>query len=170
MIVTFCTFSRVYGPFFGKVVDAETGEPIEGAVVLIGIYTKSSSVGGWVWSFADAMETLTDSEGKFFIPSKRVNKFRGMSFWDRNCKITIFLPGYGAYPDHPEAYSSWKYKRSRYIPEKKQVSYYLPKLSTIEERKKNLSNILYPIGTPNEKMTNFRRLESEERVVVGLKP
>ena len=170
MIVTFCTFSRVYGPFFGKVVDAETGEPIEGAVVLIGIYTKSSSVGGWVWSFADAMETLTDSKGKFFIPSKRINKFRGMSFWDKDCVIAIFKPGYGSYPGHPETFSSWKYKRSRYIPEKENISYYLPKLSSIEGRKKNLSNIFHPAGTPNEKMPNMIRLESEERVIVGLEP
>ncbi|GAB6908966.1 hypothetical protein JCM12296A_48060 [Desulfosarcina cetonica] len=155
----------------GKVVEAETGTPIEGAVVLIGFHTKSSSVGGWVWRFADAIETLTDAEGNFRFQPKRVTLFRGMSLWDKQCQISIFKPGYAAYPGSMRAsYSSLEKKHSMFIPENEHIIYFLPKLMTLKERKDNLGDIEHPAGIANERMPNLRRLESEERVNVGLKP
>jgi hypothetical protein len=59
-----CTITHEFGPFMGKVVDAESGEPVKGAVVLIVFSIESSSLGGSVNSFADAIETLTDAQGK----------------------------------------------------------------------------------------------------------
>lgn len=166
-----CTITHRFGPFMGKVVDAETGEPIEGAAVLIGFYTKTSSVGGWVWRFADAIETLTDAEGKFQFPSKRITLFRGMSLWDKQCQISIFKPGYAAYPGNMRlSYSSLEEKHSMFIPEDEHTIYFLPRLMTLGERKKNLDNIEYPAGIANEKMPQLRKLESEERVNVGLRP
>lgn len=165
-----CTITHEFGPFMGKVVDAETGDPIEGAVVLIGFHTKSGSIGGWVYKFADAIESLTDSKGEFHFPPKQINLFRGNAIWDDNCQISIFKPGYGTYPGTSSAYSSWQKNQSYYIHENEYEIYYLPKLDTLEERKKNLRKIKYPSGINNEKMPTFRRLESEERTNVGLKP
>ena len=165
-----CTITHRYGPFMGQVVDADNGKPIEGTAVLIGFYTKSGTVGGWSWRFADAIETLTDDEGKFHLPPKRINLFRTNSLWDKESCISIFKPGYAAYPGNPRAFSSWEMKHSRIIPENEYIIYYLPKLVTLEQRKENLGDIEYPAGITNEKMPNSRRLESQERVKVGLKP
>ena len=162
MVTTGCTVTHEFGPFMGKVVDVETGEPIEGAVVLIGFHTKSGSVGGTVYRFADAIETLTDAKGEFRLPPKRVNLFRGMSIWDDDCQVSIFKPGFGAYPGHRQAQSSWEHKHARIIPENEYVTYYLPKLENFEERKKNLITLESPGSITNDKMPNFQRLVNEE--------
>jgi hypothetical protein len=163
-----CTITHEFGPFMGKVVDAETGEPIEGAVILIVFSLESSSLGGSVNSFADAIETLTDAQGEFKFTPKRINFFKMNASWDDNCQVSIFKPGYGAYPGHHQAYSSWNKKQSRLIPEDEYITYYLPRLATIEERKKNLRNVPAPAGIPNGKMPTMRRLEDEEYVNVGI--
>lgn len=163
-----CTITHKFGPFMGKVVDAEIEEPIEGAAILIVFSIETSSVGGNVYSFADAVETLTDAQGEFKFPPKRINLFKVMSSWSNDYQLSIFKPGYGAYPGHRYAYSSWKKKQSRLIPENEYITYYLPKLETIEERKKNLHNVPAPAGVPNDKMPTMRRLEDEEYVNVGI--
>lgn len=61
------------GSFSGRVIDAVTGDPIEGAVVtytwrfegFMGIVAESS---------ATSHETVTDKEGKYFIPNQRVKR------------------------------------------------------------------------------------------------
>ena len=54
-----------FGPYQGMVFDGETGEPIEGAVVLVSFYTElHASPGGPVSRFVDAVEVLTDSKGR----------------------------------------------------------------------------------------------------------
>jgi hypothetical protein len=172
LVVEGCTITHKLGPFYGKVVDAETGEPIEGAVVVVWCYTKGYSMGGTVGRFADAIETLTDVNGEFRISSHRINLFRMMATWDNKNRISIFKPSYGAYPGNSKAYSSLKKERSYSIPEDEHILVYLPKLTTIEERKENLFNIEQPSGIDCsiDKIPNLRRLESKERFNVGLQP
>jgi hypothetical protein len=165
-----CTITHEFGPFMGKVVDAETGDPIAGAAVLIGFYTKGDSVGGWVYRFADAVETLTDDKGEFHFSPKRLTLFRTMSIWDKRCRISIFKPGYGAYPNNSETFSVPILTPSRFIPENERITFHLPRLLTLEERMENLYNIENPAGITNDKMPNLQKLESEERVNVGLEP
>jgi hypothetical protein len=154
----------------GKVVDAETGEPLEGGAVLIAFYTETGSLGGTVSLYVDSVETLTDSRGEFRFAPKRANKFQILSTWSDDYLISIFKPGYAAYSGNPKAYNSWEKSHSLFIPEKEYVTYYLPKLLNLEERKKNLRHIDYPSGITNDKILNLRRLESQERVIVGFKP
>jgi hypothetical protein len=157
-----CTITHKFGPFSGKVVDAKTGEPIEGAVVLIGFHTMSFSLGGWSWHFADAIETFTDDKGEFSFPPKRVNLIRFMSFWDKECKISILKPGYGAYPGHPKTFSVPKLETKRIVPENQYLIYHIPILLTAKERKENLWKIETPGGIDINKMPNFNRLKNEE--------
>lgn len=170
MVLGGCTISHEFGPYSGKVVDAQTGEPIEGAVVLIGFYTKSFSVGGPVYRFADAFEALSDANGEFLFPPKRITLFRAMSIWDKECSISIFKPGYGAYPRHKKTFSNLKIIRSHTFPENEHITFHLPKLLTLEERKENRYLIQTPAGISIGKMPNMRRLQSEERVNIGLPP
>jgi len=71
MFQTGCLYAVRYdGPYKGKVVDKETREPIEGAVVLgtWGVYHFSP--GGGSNTFYDAKEAVTDKNGEFMIPGQ----------------------------------------------------------------------------------------------------
>jgi len=85
--------------FKGKVIDAETKEPIEGAVAAA-IYDVSEF--GFPHSgsaHADVKETLTDSNGEFHISSNLF--FRGpFSLGAEKTRFIIFKPGYGTYPGY----------------------------------------------------------------------
>lgn len=58
---------RKDGAYRGRVIDAETGKPIEGVVVLGVWYKESMTVGGTVGTYYDAKETVTDAMGDFEI-------------------------------------------------------------------------------------------------------
>ncbi|MEK6777695.1 MAG: hypothetical protein AABY87_12585 [bacterium] len=84
--------------FKGKVIDAETKEPIEGAVV-VAVYSKQAirvapeSVGITI----DVKESLADKDGNFRIPSyiTIIDPFA----WSKPVTFIIFKPGYGSFPD-----------------------------------------------------------------------
>jgi hypothetical protein len=161
-IVSITAIAHIFGPYMGKVVDLETGEPIEGAAVLMVFHTESFFASG---ACADAVETITDPKGEFLIPWYLALTFQPFSSWKPHGYVTIFKPGYGAYPDHDNSRPLFKPNGS--VPENDYVTIRLPKLKTIEERKRNW--ISAP-DIPERKMRNLLRLESEERVNVGLSP
>jgi len=79
--------------FRGRVIDAESRQPIEGAVVVV-LYEKweFGGPGGGNTLPMDAKETLTDKNGEFYFPSYRtmigpLSKVSDVSF-------IIFKPGY----------------------------------------------------------------------------
>lgn len=97
-----CAVSHKFGPYKGKVVDADSGQAIEGAVVFMECNTISGNVGGANTHFADAAEVLTDENGEFYI-ELRVNTFKPGHLWSPYQDITIFKPGYGVFPGHKKA-------------------------------------------------------------------
>ncbi len=84
--------SLVYyeGDYHGKVIDAETLQPIEGAVVL-GVWSKGyHGAGGIAHEYYDARETVTGENGEFTIKGmgpRAVTHLKKMS-------IVIFKVGY----------------------------------------------------------------------------
>jgi hypothetical protein len=56
------------GSHKGRVVDADTGEPIEGVVVLGVWETEWPSPGGGVTSYYDTREAVSDKQGEFSVP------------------------------------------------------------------------------------------------------
>jgi hypothetical protein len=85
------------GPYTGKVIDAETGQPIEGAAVL-GIWRLEVYGGMEVQlKYLGAREAVTDKDGYFDVP-----KVVGFYWWPLarlgKPRFTIFKPGYDSYP------------------------------------------------------------------------
>jgi len=78
-----------WGPFRGRVVDAETGEPISGAHVMVTWMREPPSLHGTQW-FYDAQETTTDTDGRFVI--RRQPHY--MTAFVGAPRVGFFTPGY----------------------------------------------------------------------------
>jgi len=114
-IIVFFTVSAFAGwlifhkpAFRGKVIDTETKEPIEGAVVVV-VYEKHvyGPAGGYT-SVIKVKETLTDKKGEFFFPSYTT----GIHPFSREdyVKFIIYKPGYGNFPNFqvsPPTFVDW---------------------------------------------------------------
>jgi len=122
---------RYDGPYEGKVVDQESQEPIEGAVVLGTWHTIQPSMGGGVSYYSDARETVTDVNGNFTI---RGQGLRIMSNLEP-MGVLIFKSGYSY-----EQIGSWDtlktgiYSKERIKWEGDKPIFPLKKL-TLDERK-----------------------------------
>jgi len=84
--------------YTGKVIDAETRKPIEGAVV-VAIYGTTDYIGGPGGPLSrkiHAQETLTDKKGEFRIPS--YTTLMGPISKEDWTDFIIYKPGYGRYP------------------------------------------------------------------------
>ena len=80
--------------FRGRIIDAETKEPIEGVVVVV-VYHRTSLIGGPGGASTDvinARETLTDNKGDFYFSTYTtlINPFFQESFVD----FIFFKPGF----------------------------------------------------------------------------
>jgi hypothetical protein len=79
--------------FRGRIIDAETKEPIEGAVIVV-LYMKweFGGPGGGSTVPMDAKETLTDTNGDFYFPS--YGTMIGPLSRERVAEFIIYKPGY----------------------------------------------------------------------------
>ena len=91
--------NEVIGKFgFGQVFDANTGKPIEGAVVsytwhVAGFLEDAIGGGGKPTTY----ETLTDKEGKYYIPNLRVKR-RNIFQWGLQPEdVLVYKDKYAAY-------------------------------------------------------------------------
>lgn len=165
-LFTGCAIISHYGPYYGKVVDAGTKEPLEGAAVLAVYFTTSSGPGGALSHYLDAQETVTDKNGEFKIPPLTVTTFRVLHGFDAHPQFTIFTPGYGAYGKNKDVKPIFPYWS---LPAKQYVTIELPKLKTREERLLNYG--CYPSSdVPETKYKNLFHLIQEERKALGLEP
>lgn len=177
--------AMAFKDFRGKVIDADTEEPIEGAVV-VAIWTREVIRLYWVgivkyprWLgaeeeiFKEARETVTDKNGEFSIKPYHHYSLRPLSkLWLR---WVIFKPGYasfapGSYPRHPKVRP--KGISPNGITSKIFCPYTvveLPKLKTRKERRKYLIRPpRHPV--PVEKILLLIQAINVERVKLGLKP
>lgn len=115
------TYADLYsgGPWRGRVIDGDTKQPIEGAVVAV-VWNREYDCGvGRYPYFHEAKEVLTDKTGSFEIPAY-VEK-RNKSFWRlkdlggdlkaglicsgpniRDPDFIVYKPSYGNFPDQDE--------------------------------------------------------------------
>jgi hypothetical protein len=170
----------------GKVIDAETKEPIEGAVVVAYWWEEKGAFLGSLERLKDVKETLTDRDGKWSITGPESDKkkiVRGMLsavaiVWAiRDPYFIIFKPGYCSWP---EGFSIDACKDKIGPGGSDQISggktIELPKLTNREDRlKAQRISPLYPTsdGPTKEKQFLKKQLEllrllNEERGNLGL--
>jgi len=161
-----CAVVHHYSPYMGTVVDADTGEPIEGAVVVAVYSTESYSVGGSVGHYLDAQEVMTEKNGEFRIPSLTSFTFRPLQTFRPWARMWIYKPGYAGY-----GCTYWHEKiepKEWPIPPNKHETFKLPKLETKEERKKYLS--CFPGLVPRAKYIKLLQLINDENLYLGFPP
>ena len=86
-------------PYNGRIIDMDTKEPIEGAVV-VAVYGVESIIGGPAGGWSKdihAREVLTDKDGYFHIPS--YTTLVGLNSRADRTEFIIFKPGYASYPE-----------------------------------------------------------------------
>lgn len=131
-----CAFVHRYDAQCGRVFDADTGEPIEGAAV-VGLYhTESASPGGDVRRWAATQETVTDAKGEFCLPAKTIFEPRlPLSWFEDYVHVWIFKPPYAVFRGEPARTRSLHRRETL----KGTVTEYpLKKLESIEDRGENL--------------------------------
>lgn len=126
-----CAFVMRYdGPYEGRVIDAETGQPLEGVVVLGVWYREHPGPGGAVSEYYDAMETITDKDGEFKIKGLGLLVMSNVIPMD----VLIFKAGYTYY-----GLMTWKALKELDETKGNKVIIPLKKL-TMEERKKRYAD------------------------------
>lgn len=86
--------------FRGKVIDTETKEPIEGAVVVVAYYKIFYYIVDTSTDVIEARETLTDKNGEFYFPSYTtvIGPFSG----EKHVSFIFYKAGYSSYPVSPK--------------------------------------------------------------------
>jgi hypothetical protein len=140
------------GPYKGRVLDAETKQPLEGVVVLGVWYSESPTFAGVVGKYYDAKETVTDKEGEFEISGQGIKMLSNLS----RMHVLIFKAGYEHIGTGPwESFKLDPMFKSKIAWEGEKVIVSLRKL-TAEERTKQRSPS-YPSNAPSEKMAQTLR-------------
>lgn len=106
MFIFFCT--TVYGETFrGKVIDANTKEPIEGAVVVASWNEERATPAGPTTRLKDIKETLTNKNGEWVIEGPKgrdgghitaIFTFLTGIYYTLPPEFIVFKPGYCSYP------------------------------------------------------------------------
>lgn len=97
-VLSACDGSLYYisDPIEAWVVDAETGKPIEGAIVTANwqLVAFGLDTGGRKLHQLEVMETVTDSKGRFHFPGFTKLNLSFEQLGDGDPRIRIFKPGY----------------------------------------------------------------------------
>ena len=151
------------GPWRARVVDAESGQPLAGVVVLAYWIRSYPSVGGWAdTEYYASEEVVTGADGRFRIGSRwsytvpLIVKVAGPEW-------RIFKPGYGKW-DYGDVENGEKFDRGE------EITIFLPALKTREERlailrgPENITGVI----VPGENKPRLLEAVNSERVALGL--
>jgi len=154
------------GPWRGQVVDAETNQPLEGVIVLAQWDKLSPGAIHVAREFHDVEEVVTDSDGRFVIPERRVLTANPFVRLDGPILHT-FKPGYGRW----RTLGLPKYTNiddMRRLMEKQEVVFALSPVRTVEERRRALPSP--PSDAPETKIPRFMDAIDDEAIRLGLSP
>jgi hypothetical protein len=180
--ITVCLFfafmffsTTVYGAtFHGKVIDADTKEPIEGAVVVASWLEETATPTGPSTRLKDVKETLTDKNGEWVIKGPKgrdggnitaIFTFLTGTYYTLPPEFIVFKPGYCSYPAGfgidacKGKMKTYNFIKSENIGEIVE----LPKL-TIRDREILLRNIPFIPFEDDEKIPIFKQLVEQDMV------
>jgi hypothetical protein len=165
----------------GKIIDAETKEPIEGVVVSFYYMTNTYNLGGGSTRVIHTKEILTDAKGEFVIPSYTtvISPFTTSDA----AECIIYKPGYASYPNGvhfcgygPELYFSNEkaglQAECKNFGNFKPYTYVyglveLPKVKTRQERLRAMPST--PLVTGSKEFPLLYKLINEEHKSLGLR-
>lgn len=147
----FSNLALAAGPWKGKIIDIETKEPLEGAVVVAYWYRVWRTPAGGIPDVYEIKEVLTNKEGKFKIPSYSLINLLPILSYIRGPEFIIFKPGYlslsGRYLGENVIDNPTEFKIDGKIYRLAPGSIELPKLKTREERR---METVSPIGEKSD--------------------
>ena len=177
-------YSLAYAATFkGKVIDADTREAIEGAVVVAVWHEATSTISGASTRLRDVKETLTNKDGEWRIEGSAgrsggaitaIYTFFTGSYYTRPPEFIVFKPGYCSWPEGFKIDScrgKLKPSGNDKVADGEPVE--LPRLASREARLRSLPTYIYGDSkyTPEEflaKQKEFLRLINEESRNLGL--
>ncbi len=157
----------------GKILDIDTKQPVEGAVVVVEYKKATVGLGaGSISSIIEVRETLTDKDGNFCIPSYTtvIQPFS----WQIPNTVIVFKPGYASletgvssFTDQiPVKEGSWHWSKKLKYRILGAGIVELPKLKETEERRLHIPSPITGIDYKKQKM--FMQLLNEERSSLNL--
>lgn len=154
------------GPYRGRVLDAETGKPLAG-VVVVAVWRRDRIMPFHSRSeHYAAREALTNADGEFVIDAEDVERNAPKRTW--HPFITIFFPGYG----RPRALAGSQTTVTQRFNEGPATTVELTRLKTREERVAHL-DWMSPYDRspePFKEIPRFIQLFNDERVALGFTP
>jgi hypothetical protein len=149
------------GPWRGLVLDAETGQPIEG-VIILAFWTRSEpSLGGWAaTTYHASEEVVTGANGRFVIGSRRsytiplVIKVQGPEW-------RLFKPGFGRWRYASDDAADRFYRGE-------ETAVLLEPLRTRDQRLTFMRAASFPVQVPGERRRRLTNAFNDERAHLGL--
>jgi hypothetical protein len=162
---TYNPFEGRRAPYYGRVVDAQSGVPLSGAVIVTA-WTRRVIYPFHAHSvFHDSCEVLTDTNGGFVVDARVVEASRSRGLEPPT--FVVFFPGYSAHGGAgSNATSGTSFIRGDYQAFHG-VTIGLVKLTTRQERLATISAVRPP-EVPASKIRNLTRLVNVERAALGL--
>jgi hypothetical protein len=164
--------------FNGKVIDAGTKEPIEGAVVVAVWHEATATISGESTRLKDVKECLTGKKGEWLIegPAGKwggtitaIYTFLTGSYYTRPPQFIVFKPGYCSWPAGFGIDScKGKLKSSGKDKLASGETVELPRFTKREDRMKALPEAIGDNKATFRKQKQFMRLINEERKSIGL--
>jgi hypothetical protein len=172
----------LYGDTFkGRVIDADTKEPIEGAVVVATWHKARATPHGETSRLKDVKEALTDKNGEWVIEGPKgrwsgnitaIFTFLTGTYYTRPPEFIIFKPGYCPYGSLVDVCMRKEIKPMGHDKIAEGVTVELPRLTSGEDRVRVIPHPIDFNGNPRElykKQREFIRLINEERRNLGLR-
>lgn len=162
---TWLAVGEAAGPWKAQVVDAETGRPLEGVVVVAVWLKMTRTFGGPSPKFYDAEEVVTGPDGLFIISWRWAFTLNPFTYIDE-AEFTIFKPGYGEWGVRgwrPE----WDGLSTAELLEKKDIVIELPPLKTREERLRFYDSLRRSSFAPPDRTKRLDEAVKMERAYLG---
>jgi len=157
------------GPYRGKVIDAESKDPIEGAVVVAVWMRRIFNPVQGGETFAEAKEALTHKNGEFVIPGYTWTSIFIDFIGVQPPRIYIFKAGYGDFPWRQVSPNPKQSNAALLEPFKTHAVVELPKTKTKKEQLDVYDDYSFFSPFPHEKTPNLIKMENVERKNLGFK-